>query len=89
MDMYTLLYLKWISNKDLLYSTWNSVQCYVAAWMGGELGRECICMAESLRCSAETITALLISYTPIQNETLKKRKEKILIAGHSGKALVV
>ena len=34
MDMYTLLYLKWISNKDLLYSTWNSVQCYVAAWMG-------------------------------------------------------
>ena len=24
MDMYTLLYLKWITNKDLLYSTWNS-----------------------------------------------------------------
>ena len=22
---YTLLYLKWITNKDLLYSTWNSV----------------------------------------------------------------
>ena len=32
----TLLYLKWITNRDLLYSTWNSVQCYVAAWMGGE-----------------------------------------------------
>jgi len=43
--------------------------------MGGELGRECICMAESLRCSAETITALLISYTPIQNETLKEKKK--------------
>ena len=34
--MYTLLYLKWITNKDLLYSTGNSAQCYVAAWMGGE-----------------------------------------------------
>ena len=30
-DMYTLLYLKWITNKDLLYSTWNSAQCSVAA----------------------------------------------------------
>ena len=37
MDMYTLLYLKWITNKDLPYSTGNSGQCYVAAWMGGEL----------------------------------------------------
>ena len=40
MDMYTLLYLKQITNKDLLYSTGNSAQCYVAAWMGGELGGE-------------------------------------------------
>ena len=31
MDMYTLLYLKWITNKDILYSTWESAQCYVAA----------------------------------------------------------
>ena len=30
-DMYTLIYLKWITNKDILYSTWNSVQFYVAA----------------------------------------------------------
>ena len=36
-DMYTLLYFKWI-NKDLLYSTGNSAQCYVAAWMGEEFG---------------------------------------------------
>ena len=42
MDMYTLLYLKWIINKDLLYSTGNSVQCYEAAWVGGEFGREWI-----------------------------------------------
>ena len=33
-DMYMLLYLKMITNKDLLYSTGNSAQCYVAAWMG-------------------------------------------------------
>ena len=31
MNMYTLLYLKWITNKDLLYSTGNSDQYYVAA----------------------------------------------------------
>ena len=36
--IYTLLYSKRITNKDLLYSTWNSVQCYVTAWMGGEFG---------------------------------------------------
>ena len=41
MDMYILLYLKWITNKDLLYSIGNSVQCYVAACMGeGGLGKE-------------------------------------------------
>ena len=40
--MYTLLYLKWITNKDLLYSTWNSAQCYVAAWTGGEFEGEWI-----------------------------------------------
>ena len=27
----------------------------------------CTCMAESLCCSPETTTALLVSYTPIQN----------------------
>ena len=38
--MYTLLYSKWIINKDLLYSTWNSTQCYVAARVEEELGGE-------------------------------------------------
>ena len=38
--IYTLLYLKWMTNKDLLYSTWSSAQCYMPAWMGGEFGRE-------------------------------------------------
>ena len=33
MDMYTLLYLKWITNKALLYSTWH-------LGVGGEFGGE-------------------------------------------------
>ena len=37
MDMYTLLYLKWITNKDLLY-TWTSAQCCVPAWTEWGLG---------------------------------------------------
>ena len=40
--MYTLLYLKWITNKDLLYRIWNSAQGYEPAWMGGGLGGEWI-----------------------------------------------
>ena len=52
-----------VHNKDLLYSTENSAQCHVTAWMGeksGENGHMYICMAESLHCPPETITALLI-----------------------------
>ena len=54
MGTYTLLCLKWITNKDLPYSTWNSAQRYVAAWMGGEFGGEWIhayLTAESLACA--------------------------------------
>ena len=40
MDTYIVLYLKWITNKDLRYSAGNSAQCRVAAWMGGEFGEE-------------------------------------------------
>ena len=29
----------------------------------------CICMAESLQCSLETITTLLTGYAPIQNKS--------------------
>ena len=39
-DMYTQLYLRWITNKELLYSTGNSAQCYVAACIGGDFGGE-------------------------------------------------
>ena len=57
-NMYTQLYFKWITNKDILYSTENSAQCYVAAWMRGKFGGEWIreCVAESLQHSPETIT---------------------------------
>ena len=40
--MYTLPYVKWITNEDLLYSTGNSAQSYVVAWMGGEFTGEWI-----------------------------------------------
>ena len=38
MDMYTVLYLKWITDKDLLYSTGNFAQCYVATRREEEFG---------------------------------------------------
>ena len=77
--MYTLLYLKWITNRKLLYSTWNSAQCYVPAWSGeGFEGRMdmCICVAESLCCSPETTTILSTGYTPIQNKKFKVQGKK-------------
>ena len=40
--MNTLLYLKWVTNKVLLYSSGNSTQCYTAAQMRGEFGGEWI-----------------------------------------------
>ena len=64
MDTYAWLYLEWITNRDLLYSTWNSAQCYLATWMGGEFGEKgyiYIYMAESLCCTPKTITTLSVS----------------------------
>ena len=63
MDMYTLLYLKWITNKDLLYSSRNSAQFHMAAWIRGEFEGEWkrVCMTESLHSSPETITTLFIN----------------------------
>ena len=62
MGMYTLLYLKWVTNKYLLYSTWNPVQCCVSACMGREFGGRMdtyiyiyIYISKSLHCSPETI----------------------------------
>ena len=60
-DMYTLLYLKWITRKGLLL---HRDLCSI---LGGSLGgrgiwgrmETCICMAESLHCSPEAITTSL------------------------------
>ena len=41
-DIYTLLYIKQISNKDLLYSTGNSTQYSVMTYMGKESKKEWI-----------------------------------------------
>ena len=70
MGMYTLLYFKWVTNKDLLHSTGNSAQCCGSLDGRGVWGRmgTCICMAESLHCSSETTTTLLINYILIQNK---------------------
>ena len=85
MDMYTLLYLKWITNKDLLYSTGNSAQCYVAAWMGEESGGEWIHgyiwlrpFAAHLRLSHH---CLLIGCTPVPNKRFFKKREEMAQAG--------
>ena len=63
-NLYTLLYLKWITNKVLLNSTGNSAQCYVAAWMGRESEGEWIHVHVWLS-PPEIITILLISFTPV------------------------
>ena len=34
----------------------------------------CICMIESLGCAPETITTLLVSYTPMHNKRFFKRR---------------
>ena len=83
--MYTLPYLKWITNKSLLYSTQNSAQlCVSLDGMG--FGREWIYVyvwLSFLHCSPEIITTLLIGYTPIQNifgvKKNKKKRKKIYI----------
>ena len=62
MDMYTLLYLKWIMNKDLRYSR------ELCSMFFGSLDERgiwvsmgtCVCMAESLHCPPETTTTRLI-----------------------------
>ena len=43
-DIYTLLYIKEITNKDLLYSTGNSTQYSVMVYMGKESKKEWIYM---------------------------------------------
>ena len=58
-DMLTPPYLKWITNKDLLYSTRNSPQYSVMAYSGRASKKRVdihICIVGSLCCSSETNT---------------------------------
>ena len=74
MHMYTLLYLKWITHKNRVYSMWNPAQCYVVAWMGGSLGENGY--MHMYDCSPETVITLLISYIWLQNKKFKEKKIK-------------
>ena len=69
-------YIKWIINKDLLYSTWISAQSYVAAWMGEEFGVEWIHVYIWLNLFAMHLKlsqcCLLIHYIPMQHKKCKK-----------------
>ena len=66
------------NNKGLLYSTGNSAQCYVAAWVGGEFGGEWMCgyvWLSLFYCLPETKRTLLTDYNPIQNTQFKTNKQ--------------
>ena len=72
--MHTLLYLKWITNKNLLYKHMELCSVLCGSLYGsGVWGRRdtCICVAESLPCSLETTTTLLIGYISIHNKKFK------------------
>ena len=58
--------------------------------VGGRMGT-CMCMAESLRCSLETTTRLLIGYTPIQSVfgVKKKKKKESLVKNRKEKTRCV
>ena len=58
MDIYTLLYIKETTSKDLLYSTGNSTQYSVMAFRGKESKKVYICITDSLCCTPETNTTL-------------------------------
>ena len=78
-DMYTLLYLTWITNKDLLDSTRNCSVLCGGKDRRGVWGRmdTCICMAELLCCPNETITKVVI----LQYKISLKLKIKKIIKG--------
>ena len=80
MDVYRLLYLKWITY-CIGPTVWHRELCSMLC--GSLDGRgvwcrmdTCICMPESLPCSPEAITTLLIGYGPIQNLKFQKKRRR-------------
>lgn len=62
MDMYTQLYLKRITDEDLLHSTGKAAQCYPsldrrAVYANGYI----VCTAKPLCCPPETMTTLSLN----------------------------
>ena len=55
-NIYTLLYIKQINNKDLLYSTGNYIQYLKIVYNGKESEKEYIYITKSLCCTPETNT---------------------------------
>ena len=57
--MYALLYIEYITNSDLLYSTGNSTQCFIITHKGKNLKKNIyVCITESLWYILETETTL-------------------------------
>ena len=80
-DMYTPLYLQWITNKDLLYSKGSSAQCYGAAWMGGSLGENgymYIYGWVALLCTSNYHNIVNRLYPNTKLKTLKKVSSSLL-----------
>ena len=73
-DRYTLLYFKWITNKDCTAHGTPQNVMWQPGWEGslGENGY-CICMAESLCHPPEMITTLLITVFQYKIKSLKNR----------------
>ena len=64
-----LVYIEWINNRVLLYSTENYIQCPVINHNGKEYEKEYIryiCITELLCCTVEINTTLEINYTSIK-----------------------
>ena len=56
-DIYTLLHIKWVTNKDLLYSTGNYTQYFIITYVGKESKIEKHrYVTESLCCTLKTNT---------------------------------
>ena len=81
MDMYRRLYLKWITSKYLLNTTWNSATLLSGSTDGRgnlrENGYMYIYMAESLCCSSETLITLFVNWL-YSNKKLKKKFKFLL-----------
>ena len=80
--VYTLLYFKWITSKDLPYSTWNAARCYAAVWMGREFGGEWVhvCVWLSALSGYPKLSQHCESGIPQYKIKLKKKK-RIWCAG--------